>query len=330
MAAVRSLPIDVPVFPNETVSSYWRRLCAGNHVSERAVWAGLREMRPDLPVAPAPYFTPALVARLGNRALDIFPDAWPASIGPNGLIRRRTVGRGFAVCRRCAGGAEIYVTGAVGPICVKHRRWHFEGADLDVSGLPDHLAAQRKLNGGMKLLRATYDASRMWAVRELLRRWSSVEFGADAARVQSHIDSFPLEVELLLRLTRREVVHVLVGSRIPLPARAKLVAAIVADVMESRPEVLHEVVINRATAPRYGRWSELSGYAASLQPRASDLIYGVVTNTVSYVPPAAERRHGIVDLTAARTDRHRLRSALMMNFRHRWFRETYGARLEFR
>lgn len=330
MGPVRSLPIDVPVFPNETVSSYWRRLCAANHVSERSVWACLREMRPDLPVAPAPYYAPVLVARLGNRAPDVFRDPWHGAIGSNGLFRRRTVARGAAVCRRCAGGDEIYVEGVVGPICLKHRRWHLNGADRDVSDLPVHLAAQRKLNGGMKLLRADYDPSRMRAIRELLSLWSPAEFGTELFRAQIVPDSFPYEVELLLRLTRPEVASVLVRSRVPLPYRAKLVAAIVADVMEHRPEVIHEMVIDPNAVPRHGRWSDLSGYAATLQPRASDLIYRVLMNTVSHIPPAAERRYGHVDLEATRTDRRRLRNTLIRSRRARWFKEMYGAKLEFR
>lgn len=282
----------VPVFPHETADSYWRRLCAFNCVEPGVVWKQLQVERPELPTAPAAYLAPQAIARLGGLPADAFPPPVRMHVGTGGRVRRRGVSEGASMCRRCAAGQEVYVRGMSGPVCVKHRRWHLGGADDDISDRPRHIASQRKLNGAMKLRGAGYDSHTMTAVRELIFLWGTDDIRRGATESKIIFERFPLEVEILVRLTMPDVVHALLSNKTPPPVQALTVAEIVTSVMEGRPqEVRHLVAPSYGSKiPRYGRWNEIDGYAASLRPRISRLIPLLMRHVDSRTPSAERLR----------------------------------------
>lgn len=213
-------------------------------------------------------------------------------VGTGGRVRRRGVSKGASMCRRCAAGQEVYVRGMSGPVCVKHRRWHLDGADHDVSDRPRHIASQRRLNGAMKLRGAGYDSHTMTAVRELIFLWGTDDIRRGAAESSVIFERFPLEVEILVRLTMPDVVRALLSNKTPPPVQALTVAEIVTSVMEGRPqEVRHLVAPSHGSKiPRYGRWNEIDGYAASLRTRISRLIPPLMRHVDSRTPSADRLR----------------------------------------
>lgn len=54
-----------------------------------------------------------------------------------------------AACRRCAQGEETTVRTRGGAVCNRHRRWHLDGADIDLTGFPEYTRAERCLSGSL-------------------------------------------------------------------------------------------------------------------------------------------------------------------------------------
>lgn len=50
-------------------------------------------------------------------------------------------------CRRCARGDQTTIRSRGGAVCLRHRRWHLDGHDIDVAGLPSYGRAERWLSG---------------------------------------------------------------------------------------------------------------------------------------------------------------------------------------
>lgn len=50
-------------------------------------------------------------------------------------------------CIRCAGGEPTTVFARGGAVCVRHRRWHHDGLDIDLRGRPDYAHAEARMSG---------------------------------------------------------------------------------------------------------------------------------------------------------------------------------------
>lgn len=275
MRDIRSLPISVKTFPDELDESLWRRLCTANDVSERDMWKHLRDADPTLPARVSPHAAAQHIRALAG----LTPKSSPRN---NQSLKTMTFGiqprwrgpiRRTTLCRRCTRGDTVTVTALLGPICVKHKRWHLDGEDIDVSTRTAHLTAQKKLNGQLRLRGAGYDSRIMQAIRELIFIWNTNE-GRQASD-EPHIifERFPLEVEILTRLAQPDLVFMLIDGKRPQPVKALAVAEVVSSAMENRPARLNQLMAPGLDTklPRYGRWDEVSGYAAALKRRMLSL-----------------------------------------------------------
>ncbi|MBF0816252.1 hypothetical protein E4U02_07510 [Microbacterium paludicola] len=209
MKRVRRLPVRVLPFPAETVTSFYRRLCAANGISERDLWLQLRHDDPSLPLAVSPRAAPNVLSALGGlpaRYLDTDGTDRPCAHDPAVWVRRcagcRSGNGASSMCRRCARGETVELYQRVGPICVKHQRWHAGGADIDISGLEPQLAAQRRLNGTLRMRSVAYRSNAAACARDLLHGWHEPARDSDAQlSLEQQIEELPLLVALLLQLT---------------------------------------------------------------------------------------------------------------------------------
>lgn len=154
---VRSLPVAVPPLPAETVTGYIGRLARANALTSRDLRlhltdiAGLSPYRPDLERAAA------WAERLGR----LVPGHFDRDARRNAMYVRchhyewrpsicRRCGytqRPRSACRRCANGDETTVRSRGGAVCNRHRRWHLNGADLDLTAFTEYAHAERCLSG---------------------------------------------------------------------------------------------------------------------------------------------------------------------------------------
>ncbi|MFF7052549.1 TniQ family protein [Streptomyces griseorubiginosus] len=159
MPPLQPLPRTVPLFHNETLDSFLRRLAAANHLPADQLLPLLEIRRTKK--TPVNTFLEPLAAAAGVRpgtlelALPEFLDAdavdKPGAIGRPRSTLHTAIQR--PACRRCT-----HVAGITMPVtcwtthdrnaCLRHRLWIGDGitnADeqVDISGLPDTLRAQR-------------------------------------------------------------------------------------------------------------------------------------------------------------------------------------------
>lgn len=154
---VRSLPIRVPPVAGETVTGFLGRLAHANALTPRDVRlhltdiAGLSPYHPDLEQA----------GQWAERLGGLPPGHFERDARRNGMYVRcphyqwqptacRHCGytqQPRSACRRCARGAETTVRSRGGAVCNHHRRWHVDGADLDVAAFPEYAHAERCFSG---------------------------------------------------------------------------------------------------------------------------------------------------------------------------------------
>lgn len=163
-SCIRALPVSVHPANGETSRSYFHRLAAANSLSTETMWGHIRTLHPTLPAKNTPHLATTELEALGglpehwfteNRAHHLLPircphNKWRLRICD---ICSTTPGEGPG-CRRCSAGVPTQVTTATGAICLRHRRWIHNGADLDVSHLPHHLAAEKRFRSSRSLPRA--------------------------------------------------------------------------------------------------------------------------------------------------------------------------------
>lgn len=212
MTDLRQLPVRVRLYPAETVSSYFRRLGIWNSVRELDLWKMIRDADPGVPMAVSPSRAPDIVARLGGIPPWCFyfreslVPAIRCTHDPGWWKRRcNNCRRGYGtvtMCQRCARGELVTVTQQVGPICVRHKRWHAGGLDIDVSHLPAHLAAQRCLNGSLRMRFISHRTPEAAVARGLIHGWFDGPRPLNAVLDPGQeIEDLPVLVALLGRLS---------------------------------------------------------------------------------------------------------------------------------
>lgn len=206
----RQLPVRVRPYPAETVSSYFRRLSIWNSVPERDLWKIVRDADPEVPMTVSPSAAPDIVARLGGIPAWCFGERLGPAIRcvhEPGWWKRRCYncrcGYGtVTMCQRCACGEVVTTTQQVGPICVRHKRWHAGGLDIDVSHLPAHLSAQRHLNRSLHMRFISHRTPEAAVARGLIHGWYDGPRPLNAVLdPDQEIEDFPVVVALLERLS---------------------------------------------------------------------------------------------------------------------------------
>lgn len=187
-AALRALPVRVRRWHEETPESYVARLSAANRITYEDLWIIVRRADPHRSPRPTQKHAEEALARLSG--LPARP-GWARGQGHQASLS--------VICRRCAHGEHIEVNVCVGPVCVRHRRWHAGGMDIDVSGRTGILRSQKILNGRLALRNISYGGPEGITARELLTQWRMTQ--PQQVSTTSEVDDFPLIVQLIQRLT---------------------------------------------------------------------------------------------------------------------------------
>ena len=153
---MRKLPVLIKPFAGETVSSVYRRLTTHNAVPTGELWTTIRHTRPRLPLRTTPELVPRLIEELadlpegffdGRRTDRLFVRCIHADWRHNNCPMCAPLPSAVTKCRRCTSGEPVEVRTRTGAVCARHRRWHYAGADRDLTGSVGHLRADRCLTG---------------------------------------------------------------------------------------------------------------------------------------------------------------------------------------
>jgi hypothetical protein len=141
---VRPLPVMVQPLPAETITGFLGRLATANALTPRELrlhvtdLAGLSPSHPNLERA----------AKWAERLGGLKPGHFENDARKNAMYVRcqhyawqptlcKRCGYAQAArnaCRRCARGEQTLVQSRGGAVCNRHRRWHLDGADVDLAG----------------------------------------------------------------------------------------------------------------------------------------------------------------------------------------------------
>lgn len=214
MTTLSSLPVRVSLYSGETPASYWSRLCVANAITEKDLWLSLRKRDHALPIRVTPRSALAQIEVLGGLATGaLLRDTGGLECGHGGATRQvecptcRLIPPAVVLCTRCAAGHRIVVSRMHGPVCLRHRRWCGNPDDKDTIARPDHLAAQRVLNGPLALRGVHYRSPEVGAAAELLTLHSPSD-GVEHAR-EEEARSFSQRVKLTTLLTDSRLVDIL-------------------------------------------------------------------------------------------------------------------------
>lgn len=215
MSSLSALPISVRLYPGETSSSYWARLCAANATSQNDLWLALRHKDRMLPIRVTPRSALGYVEALGGLpAGALARDSGGLMCEHGGATRQvecpscRMIPAAVTLCARCAAGDQVLVSLMHGPICVRHRRWCVGGREMGVVVRSKHLAAQRLLNGSLSLRGVPYRSPEIKAAAELLE-FGVPERDGGADDLNDEIRLFPQRVSLTALLTDVRLANVL-------------------------------------------------------------------------------------------------------------------------
>lgn len=211
---MRSLPVRVRMYRDESPVSYFSRLCAANRVTEHAVWRILREEDPLLGLNISPFAArDALceLAALPPRSFKENGHRYASTCGhdPTLWVRACSYCNGtspglMSLCRRCSQGELVLVERAVGPICVKHARWHANGLDVDVRSFVEAREAQKRLNGGLHASSIGYRSTIAAVARDAMNGWwHPARSSSEQVGLAQEISRLPQLIELVLSLSSR-------------------------------------------------------------------------------------------------------------------------------
>lgn len=220
---MRALPVPVRFYPDETVSSFFSRLCAANQISEYEAWRALRQEDPELGIAVTPPIARVAIEELGGLRRDamlrIRRSYSTCKHDPTMWVRACTFcnGRGFGpttLCRRCARGDLVFVERSSGPICVRHARWHSNGLDIDVRDYFPSLIAQKRLNGSLRLSALAYRSPVATVARDIVNEWwHPARLSPEQIGLEKELLDLPRLVETMTALTSPELHALLTHER---------------------------------------------------------------------------------------------------------------------
>lgn len=207
---MRALPVPVRFYPDETVSSFFSRLCAANQISEYEAWRALRQEDPELGIAVTPPIARVAIEELGGLRRDAMPrirrNYSTCKHDPTLWVRACTFcnGQGFGpttLCRRCSRGDLVFVERFSGPICVRHARWHSNGLDIDVRDHLPSLIAQKRLNGSLHQQLIGYRTPIATIARDIIHEWwHPARLSTEQIGLEEEITGLPRLVETMAAL----------------------------------------------------------------------------------------------------------------------------------
>lgn len=252
---IRSLPIAVRPVDGETSESHFTRLATANSLTPEALWSHLRALHKQLP-----FKRDAQLATTELEALGGLRESWFVENRYRHLLPLRChhtkwkfstcliccrVPAAQSGCLRCGHGERTQVTTRTGPICLRHQRWHYQDIDLDVSGLPAYLAAERRLRHDLGSRGISLETGELQLACILLKDWNmpvgrdrlisgrAVEGkeGDDPDHIRNGFASvFPEAVELTCVLTDPEFTNLLLSPRWSPSQHAHLLSSVVTPI----------------------------------------------------------------------------------------------------
>lgn len=268
---LRALPVEVTPWLLETPGSYFDRLCIANHIAPADLWLAMRRSESRLPLGVSPNYAGHALEVLGGIPIGRFdksqmPSAL-ASSRAKGQLQPRSL-----LCRRCARGEVVEIARHVGPICIRHRRWHDGGADLDLDGRASVLAAQRIINGALSQRGIAYRSPEGLIARELLVAWRELHPPSHAP--SGEIDDFPIVARLMSRLSEPEFVRMLIHTKAGRQGHAAAIESVFTATVggSSSPATMIEVrdrelILSGRPVRAVARTIPLGPFAESLVPR---------------------------------------------------------------
>lgn len=262
---VRPLPVSVRPLAGETVTGYLARLAVANALTPTLLRihttriSGISPYRPDLERAAA------WAERLGGLLAGHFDrDARRNAMyvrchhhdwAPHPCRRCGYTQQPRAACRRCAHGEETAVRTRGGAVCNRHRRWQIDGADIDLTGFPEYMRAERCLSGSLWKRGVGLTTGELQLAATLIRHWAAdadlpprfrqrmAAFGIDRVGEDSvFLIAYPEIVRLTTVLTDLSFASYLLTPRFRLAQQVwALEAAVITIMHSSTTDELHQV-----------------------------------------------------------------------------------------
>ncbi|WP_448262130.1 hypothetical protein [Microbacterium aurum] len=312
---MKALPVTVEPFAGETVGSVYRRLAERNAVPTGELWTTIRQTRPRLPLRTTPELVPRLVEELAElppgyfdgRPRDrLFARCAHAQWKHANCATCAQLPAPVTMCRRCAHGQTVEVRTRCGAVCARHRRWHYAGADEDLTGSAAHLRAERCLVGTLWERGVGLDTGELELAAELITLRRSTEHrGAQPFTYPEQLrEVYPEAVQLAALLTEPWAERFLSNIRVGrVPVAALVEAAVTARYANSRHGLAaisdsfsthgREVVIslNRTVRLRYGRSPGLGAVGERIL-HIAPRVRATFLRHADARYPVAERAHG--------------------------------------
>lgn len=306
---MRSLPISVIPFAGETVQSIYRRLSAYNAVTTGELWTTIRAAHPHLPLRTLPELVPRVVEELASlpegyfdrqNARDrLFVRCVHADWEHNNCVKCAPLPSPSSMCKRCANGDDVVTRTRRGAVCTRHQRWHYAGADEDISGLASFHRAERHLRGPLWERGVGLDTGELELAAQLVHALRAQ--GGNEGVPLEHADRlravYPEAVRLVALLTEPWAVRFLANKRIGfVPVSVMIERATAAVEKHSRRDEdavrtgfriegrEAEVHIGRTIRLRYGRSPGLTAFGLQAQALAPTLRATLLRHTDARLP----------------------------------------------
>jgi len=243
---MRTLPVLVEPFAGETVGSVYRRLADRNAVPTGELWTTIRHAHPRLPLRTTPELVPRLVEELaglpheffdGRRSDRLFVRCIHAQWRYSNCATCAPPPAPVTKCRRCTRGEAVEVRTRGGAVCTRHRRWHYAGADDDLSTNAAHVRAERCLTGTLWQRGIGFDTGELELATELVMFHLGAELDAATHNEQLR-QLYPEVVQLTALLTEPWAERFLSNSsvgRVPVAALGE--AAVIAICSHAQQDI---------------------------------------------------------------------------------------------
>lgn len=265
---IRLLPIAVRPVEGETPDSFFGRLADANAIAPESLWGFLRQLHGGLPFKRRVDLASTELEALGGLA-----PGWFASSRQRHLLPVRCPHNGwkFAICAtcsplpapqtgclRCGHGQATKVIARVGPICLKHSRWHFDNSNVDVGGMPGYRRSERDFRRTLTSRGISLATGEFALARRLVQAWGSSTSTPSPRDEVPYFADFPLLVKLTVVLTDPRFVELLLSPRWSPSQHATLLSTTVTSVVghvDYSPSDTLWVIVNqhaKAVATAYG------------------------------------------------------------------------------
>lgn len=262
---VRRLPVSVQPLAAETITGFLGRLATANALTPRDLRLHVTDLAGMSPSHPNLERAAGWAERLGGLKPGHFAEdarmnamyvrcqhyAWQPT-----LCRRCGYTQAArTACRRCARGEQTSVGSRGGAVCNRHQRWHIDGADIDLTQLPEYAHAERCLSGTLWKRGIGLTTGELQLAASLIRYWSVDErpdgrivdrmatIGVDSLDADSvFLVAYPEIVRLTTILTDLSFASYLLSPRFSLAEQVGALEAAVVTVMNgcTNPR-LHQV-----------------------------------------------------------------------------------------